>query len=463
MYRYLSIVFCLIFSMQTGFAQIQFKDPESPFHFRIDLITQNLSKEMPTGSWAKMAKLDFVHIQSEIIPVTSKVLAFKYKNNFLLNLDGTGQVYLLDIANHTLTRLDKTFFAGYNFAAIKYLRNDTLFSLGGSGFWHSNNIESFFSTKSKEWEMYYPPTENDPERVRREFGGYDPKRDAISIIEFPEIYSKSDSEWPYRVFEKSFKSNKWEYLGNLNISLFKSLGFLDYKSSFINGLYFFKSNAQILWANPVTNELFQINQVLPLFNNLYEQSGSNGFIYSYHFYDQNAKDSSRIKIDSISTDQLKSISQYKGKFYVSGLSRYEKNAFLLIVILCLCILIWLYMKKRNNNLTQFKNQTEPQVGLLDRMEPDVFHFLTKCLAYPIGYEFSSQAFTEIMGFSNYAYETQRQVRSKLIKSINFYFSSHYQMNQVIIRKVAKEDKRFTVYIISEEHYERLNVLIKNES
>jgi hypothetical protein len=37
------------------------------------------------------------------------------------------------------------------------------------------------------------------------------------------------------------------------------------------------------------------------------------------------------------------------------------------------------------------------------------------------------------------------------------------MNQVIIRKVAKEDKRFTVYVISEEHYESLNALIKKES
>jgi hypothetical protein len=64
-----------------------------------------------------------------------------------------------------------------------------------------------------------------------------------------------------------------------------------------------------------------------------------------------------------------------------------------------------------------------------------------------------------MGYSTYAYETQRQVRSKLIKSINSYFSVHYKMHEVIIRKTANDDKRFSVYAISEEHYERLKGLL----
>jgi hypothetical protein len=64
-----------------------------------------------------------------------------------------------------------------------------------------------------------------------------------------------------------------------------------------------------------------------------------------------------------------------------------------------------------------------------------------------------------MGFSSYAYETQRQVRSKLIKAINAYFSIHYKMHDVIIRKTANDDKRFSIYYISEEHYKRLKELL----
>jgi hypothetical protein len=64
-----------------------------------------------------------------------------------------------------------------------------------------------------------------------------------------------------------------------------------------------------------------------------------------------------------------------------------------------------------------------------------------------------------MGFSTYAYETQRQVRSKLIKAINSYFIVHYKMHDVIIRITANDDKRFSIYYISEEHYDRLKVLL----
>jgi hypothetical protein len=68
-----------------------------------------------------------------------------------------------------------------------------------------------------------------------------------------------------------------------------------------------------------------------------------------------------------------------------------------------------------------------------------------------------------MGFSSYAYETQRQVRSKLINSINSYFKVHYKMYPIIIRKNSKDDKRFVIYNISEEYFEDLKeLLIKSE-
>lgn len=60
-----------------------------------------------------------------------------------------------------------------------------------------------------------------------------------------------------------------------------------------------------------------------------------------------------------------------------------------------------------------------------------------------------------MGYSNYSYETQRQIRSKLIKAINTYFKVHHQLDEVIIRKPAINDKRFSIYLISEIHYDTL--------
>jgi hypothetical protein len=68
-----------------------------------------------------------------------------------------------------------------------------------------------------------------------------------------------------------------------------------------------------------------------------------------------------------------------------------------------------------------------------------------------------------MGFSNYAYETQRQVRSKLINSINSYFKVHHKMSPIILRKNSNNDKRFIIYFISEEYFDALKtMLIKKE-
>jgi hypothetical protein len=65
----------------------------------------------------------------------------------------------------------------------------------------------------------------------------------------------------------------------------------------------------------------------------------------------------------------------------------------------------------------------------------------------------------MMGYGSYAYETQRQVRAKLIKGINSYFWAHYRMDDVIVRQTANDDKRFSVYLIAEVHYDTLKKLL----
>jgi hypothetical protein len=51
------------------------------------------------------------------------------------------------------------------------------------------------------------------------------------------------------------------------------------------------------------------------------------------------------------------------------------------------------------------------------------------------------------------------VRAKLIKGINSYFWAHYRMDDVIVRQTANDDKRFSVYLIAEVHYDTLKKLL----
>ena len=322
------------------------------------------------------------------------------------------------------------------------------------GFWHANNVSTYFSFKAKEWEMTSAPVENGPRWMRRDFGGYDMKRNVLSIIEFPAIYESDRRLMNYQYFENNPKQNSWTLKGKLNTDLIKSLGVSRLESEFLDGKYFFLNGPLLVWADPKTNTLFQANSVIPVFNIFFEFAYRNGYIYSYHRMNApSAQSSETIKIDSISIEKLKSLSTRKGPFYIepypTDLLSYGAAAILILTAGG----IYAYRKRIPQKVQD--SIAEP----LDGLPAGASAFLNACLHYPKGHAFSSQHFTEMMGYGSYAYETQRQVRAKLIKGINSYFWAHYRMDDVIVRQTANDDKRFSVYLIAEVHYDTLKKLL----
>jgi hypothetical protein len=458
---------CLIVGLSLAFsftpvkAQIRFKDPKSALHYRIDLENQDLWRENKVGEWSKVFDLTFEKVDVQELPVNSLIFSFSQKGNMLLLVEGTGQIYELDTLKKKLTRIDKTFYRGNNFGAIRFVHKDTVFCVGGQGFWYTNNIETYFSKKSKEWELYHSPSPAGPNRMRTDYGGFDKKRDLLSVVEFPPLYQTSTSDHPYRYFEKPFNQESWNYKGDLNVSLLRKLGVQKFESTFIQGVYLFRNGPFLVLGDPVTNELYQINQVIPILNEVFELSENNGYIYSYHVNKNSNGQESSIKVDSISIEQMKALGKSKGKFYLTSNPLLEYSLLGLGVLLVLLVGLILILRRKKNQAISVVPPSESlfEFSILDGLPEGAYGFLRASLDFPPGHQFSSQAFTELMGYSTYAYETQRQVRSKLIKSINSYFSVHYKMHEVIIRKTANDDKRFSVYAISEEHYERLKGLL----
>jgi hypothetical protein len=189
-------------------------------------------------------------------------------------------------------------------------------------------------------------------------------------------------------------------------------------------------------------------------NQYYELSEKNNWLYVYVPEKTQNTINQALKIDSISIEKLKSISTYKGPFYIKP---YSVDLLLYVGGALLFSIGCAYYTYRRRNLN---NARVSLAETLDGLPDGASDFLLACLAYPQGYTFSSQHFTEMMGYSSYAYETQRQVRSKLIKGINSYFWAHYRLKDVIIRQTASDDKRFSVYQVSEEHYLKLKELLK---
>jgi len=426
------------------------KDPSSYLHYRINLNSKDLSKEQINGQWVFLGKLAFSKVDVRDLKILVNQ-TFDVHGKIYVAIEGSGQLYRLDIKGLSFSRLDSTYFRGHNFSAIKFIRKDTLYSLGGSGFWHINNIETFYVEKRHEWELWNTPKSDldVPQQIVKQFGGYDQKRDVISLIESPPFYHKNFREYTYKYFEKNLKSNEWDYIGDVNSELLFKLGLKTLRAEYLYGMYLFDTGDLAILGDPVENKIYLIDKNLFQISDLYDLSERNGFLYSY--YIEKDFNNSPIKVDSISFQKLKSIGVYKGKFYTRKYTAQFLLGFLIVGLMGCCLFVW-----RNKRI---REKQMDKSDFLDGMPEGSNDFLRLCLHYPIGHEFDSNQLTEFMGFHIYSYETQRQLRSKLIKSINSYFGIYFKMNDVIIRNTALNDKRYYVYRISEDHYDRLKEML----
>jgi hypothetical protein len=78
-----------------------------------------------------------------------------HKGNLLMQPDGTGRVYMVERApgEVKVTRLDSTIYFGFTFGSYLFLHRDSIYSLGGYGYWKYNGLLRTFIKKKGEWEL----------------------------------------------------------------------------------------------------------------------------------------------------------------------------------------------------------------------------------------------------------------------------------------------------------------------
>jgi hypothetical protein len=125
------------------------------------------------GEKIKLGILSPALVFSEI-PKDFDVSVFYKGDTLTVSVPGTGQVYQLNTKELSVQRLDRTFFRGYNFNANQFLHKDTLFSVGGEGFWMRHNVITYYNTRTREWSLYKEGGKNEqPSSVH--FSGYSSK------------------------------------------------------------------------------------------------------------------------------------------------------------------------------------------------------------------------------------------------------------------------------------------------
>lgn len=126
--------------------------------------------------------IQYENVKSDDLPPGLSTNYFqKAPDRFTITILGTGQIYVFNSAACVLSRIDKTYFRGYNFQPIQFTRQDTLISLGGTGFWRNHNIATFFHQPLYEWELYGNISENGPQGISSKFGGYSSKKIEFTV------------------------------------------------------------------------------------------------------------------------------------------------------------------------------------------------------------------------------------------------------------------------------------------
>jgi len=386
-------------------------------------------------------------IEFKELPAAFSVNSFRRSDHvYWVTIQGTGQVYEFDTETYRLKRLDHTYFRGYNFAAVQFIHNDTLFSFGGMGFWHSHSIGTYFDSIKNEWEMF-PYSSKPPIRFSSRLGGYMHSMRTVFVAQMPEIYENQESN-PSYVYSYEFDKNKWTKLGKINklpIAFWKNNRLI---TTWIEP-FFISEEMEDKLIDPVNNQILEITEKDKLFLHGSMYLFSNGEkLYNIKRNDRIDED---ILVDSIAIDEIKKRAKSIGLFYTPTPFWDNWNiGYIINGIGTLLIVISMYVISKNRR----------RINLLEQVNvnpiPEFYHEFMDFMLKNEKNICSTNDLNDIIQVTDKPLDTQRQYRSRFIAQVNHYIHLTYGITEGIQRASSPTDKRFVYYKMSADLIKKLN-------
>jgi hypothetical protein len=179
---------------------------------------------------------------------------------------GTGRLYKAVKVNKSvsLVRIDETTHSGTNFFAQNFFIKDTIFQIGGLGFWQIRGILTYFSPITKQWELvqanravqtYFD--EQKDAAMHFDDNRKDPKLYVSNSYYYPNYPSSFETEATDSCYVYDFNSKRWNALGKLTPEFKKIFG-LKHTHELelhVNNLYIFQSQLDFYWVDFEANKL----------------------------------------------------------------------------------------------------------------------------------------------------------------------------------------------------------------
>jgi len=410
------------------------------------------------------------------IPQENKHLT-SYKQKILKNakglfilIEGTGRVYKalgIDKKGILFERLDSTHFYGYNASCIFFSSRDTLYSLGGGGFWEKNGQLRYYSEINNEWQIRKInkkiPTDNTHYYQ-------DAKENFLYYLQTPYKDPGSNYEFDKYILTKlNIEKIENTELGEINKAL-SSLISDDNITNFINlpslngnmiNLKFeyhylinYEKNEVFRLVNPkIMNEIFGSSDNVTL-NNTFElnkriyYTKSNDPTYKLYSFPISMNDFVKEPYPLYEPFEDEKKSLY---FYIGGL----------------CMLLIggsvFYVKKRKQKT--ISTNSKPSLAVPKKEDngidfnPLELELITKMIEQSArGNHFSVEDINTSLGLNRKTLEIQKKIRTETINRINHKFKIKYNLSIDLIERIrSEEDRRYYKYMISGEN----SRLIKN--
>ena len=375
------------------------------------------------------------------------------KSLFIL-IDGTGQVYkAVEETNDQIafTRLDSSYYSGYNFGAIDFSYRDTLFSLGGYGFWRTNGQLRYFKD-GFEWNI---ARINKEYQLREFIKSYLPENSKLYYIQSP-VLDEATSERPdqFLAIQLDLQKKKNRILGNispemgLQIKPYVTINLPSLQGTLVQtdkGTFLFRfidNTVYKLVNSAIKDALYGVSTISP--KNTFEL---NNKIY-FSAYDN--------KIDSVSV----SMNDFKMEpypLYESGMPNLIWPYILIVGVLIIALITIVSIFRRKYKM-QSLNSFDFADTILKKTNDLDFNQLEKNLINEIiirsqrNEAFSVEDVNKVLGLSKKTIEIQKKIRTETINRINHKFKVNFSVETDLIERIRyEEDRRYFKYIISEQN------------
>jgi hypothetical protein len=362
----------------------------------------------------------------------------KTEKTSFLTTSGSGLVYQLkNVTDSTaaFSRIDSTQYDGYNFDDVKFTYNDTLFSIGGFGFWRNNGQVRYFS-ENKEWELLFPEI---PIGIsNRNIWNLDDQRGILYFITEnekgrPIVLTIHLSKHSYEI-QEAFSASFTEQIIRskeipVQIQLTNNSGSLLVYSD------------KIYYLNIGLNQL-KIESDKSLINFLNKNNVRANPVFNI---------ADKLIIASINENKLDSIT-FSTQDFSNSIPVIENKKFftqnktiLLISLFILLIVVIVYFKF-----------SKKKIILFTEFEKDFLNKLTS----KKGKQLDIEALNYLLGLSKKSIEIQKKNRSEFLNKLDQKLRDLLHTEEVLIIRVRDEaDKRIFLYQLNELFFDQINKLL----